>query len=211
MSNYKFVKSIKIPSNVHIFLDKEKLVCVGPLGVNILRFSSCSFPENEFDRKLKNFPEGFQLKFEKNNTQNEVILQNTENSKQIQTYGNMLAALITKKIIGVVQGFFISLEIRGIGYRVVLKDVENFSNEKIRTKQKLVLKLGYSHDIEMVLPTNVRAFCPKPTMLAIYGVDFQFLNQICAKIKNFKKPEVYKGKGIRFKDEEIQLRVGKRK
>jgi large subunit ribosomal protein L6 len=213
MNNYKFVKSIKIPSNVHIFLDKNKLIFFGPLGINTFSFPSCSSEKEQLTRKVKNSPGGFQLKFEKNNIQNEIILQNTENSKRIQTYGNTLTSLINKKVIGVVQGFFVSLEIRGIGYRVILKDIINpFNvNEKIRNKQKLTFKLGYSHDIEIILPANVRAFCPKPTLLCIYGIDYHFLSQICAKIRSFKKPEVYKGKGIRLKDEEIRLRVGKRK
>jgi len=211
MNNYEFIKSIQIPSNVHIFSDKDKIIFFGPLGINTLNFPSYSSGENQSSRKIKNFPGGFKLGFEKNNGRNEIILKNTENSKQIQTYGNTLASLIDKKVIGVMQGFFVSLEIHGIGYRVMLKDVQDSSTLNGQTKQQLIFKLGYSHDIEIVLPTNVRAFCPKPTLLCIYGIDYHFLSQICAKIKGFKKPEVYKGKGIRFKDEEIRLRVGKRK
>jgi len=211
MNNYKFIKSIKIPNNVHVLLEKNKLVFFGPLGINTFNFPSSSSDENQLTKKVKNFPEGFQLRFEKNNGQNEIVLKNTENSKQIQTYGKTIASLIDKKVIGVVQGFFVSLEIRGIGYRVVLKEINDSEALSKQSKQKLIFKLGYSHDIEMVLPANVRAFCPKHTLLCIYGVDYQFLSQICAKIKSFKKPEVYKGKGIRFKDEEIRLRVGKRK
>jgi len=213
MNNYQFVQSINIPNNVHVFLNKNKMLFFGPLGINTFSFPSYSSVDNQLTKKLKNFPGGFQLKFEADNTVNKIILQNTENSKQIQTYGKTLVSLLNKKLSGVVQGFFVSLEIHGIGYRVILKDITDFSDsmEKAENRQKLIFKLGYSHDIEMILPKNVRAFCPKPTSLCIYGIDYQFLSQICATIKNFKKPEVYKGKGIRLKNEEIRLRVGKRK
>jgi|AntAceMinimDraft_11_1070367.scaffolds.fasta_scaffold00614_16 large subunit ribosomal protein L6 len=213
MNNYQFVQSIKIPTNVHVFLDRNKLLFFGPLGINTFSFPSYSSVDNQLNKKLKNFPGGFQLKFETNNTQNEIILQNTENSKQIQTYGNTLISLLNKKLSGVIQGFFVSLEIQGIGYRVILSDVTDSpdSIRKTEQKQKLVFKLGYSHDIEMTLPKNVRAFCPKPNSLCIYGINYHFLSQICATIRNFRKPEIYKGKGIRLKDEKIRLRVGKRK
>lgn len=209
MNNRKFTKSIKIPNNVHVFLENDRLIFFGPLGVNT--FSLFSSAEHQQTQKFKNFPKGFQLEFRKTDQYNQITLQNTENSKQIQMCGNTLASLINRKIAGVVQGFFVSLEIRGIGYRVILQESENFTNSNKQVEQKLIFKLGYSHDVEMVLPINVRAFCPKPTLLCIYGVDYQFLSQICSKIKSFKEPEVYKGKGIRFKDEKIRLRVGKRK
>ena len=213
MNNYQFAQSIKIPTNVHVFLDKNKLVFFGPLGINTFSFPSYSSVDNQLNKKLKDFPEGFRLKFVTNNTQNQIILQNTRNSKQVQTYGNTLVSLLNKKLSGVVQGFFISLEIQGIGYRVILKETDNFSGsiKGAEKRQQLVFKLGFSHDIEMTLPKNVRAFCPKPTSLCIYGIDYHFLSQICATIRDFRKPEVYKGKGIRLKGEEIRLRVGKRK
>jgi len=213
MNNNQFVQSIKIPTNVHVFLDRNKLLFFGPLGINTFSFPSYSSVDNQPDKKLKNFPAGFQLKFEANNTQNEIILQNIENSKQIQTHGNTLISLLNRKLLGVVQGFFVSLEIQGIGYRVILSDTSDFSDSirKTEQRQKLVFKLGFSHNIEMTLPKNVRAFCPKPTSLCIYGINYHLLTQICATIRNFRKPEVYKGKGIRLKDEEIRLRVGKRK
>jgi len=86
MNNNQFVQSIKIPTNVHVFLDRNKLLFFGPLGINTFSFPSYSSVDNQPDKKLKNFPAGFQLKFEANNTQNEIILQNIENSKQIQTH-----------------------------------------------------------------------------------------------------------------------------
>lgn len=211
MNNYKFTKSIKIPNNVHVLLEKGRLVFVGPLGINTFDFLSFFSDKDCLIQKSEKFPKGFQLSFRKNENHNEIIIENSENSKEIQTYGNTLASLLNRKMIGVMQGFFISLEIRGIGYRVSLKDIQDSLESNGQVKQKLSFKLGYSHDIELVLPINVRAFCPKPNLLCIYGVDYQFLSQICAKIRSFKKPEVYKGKGIRFKDEEIRLRVGKRK
>jgi len=209
MNNHKFIKSIKIPNNVHVLLDNDRLIFLGPLGVTTFSLSSSN--EKQETQRSKELPRGFQLGFEKTDQCNRIVLQNTENSKQTQMCGNTLASLIDRKIAGVVQGFFVSLEIRGIGYRVILKELEDFSNSNRQVEQKLTFKLGYSHDVEMILPTNVRAFCPKPSLLCIYGVDYQFLSQICSKIKSFKEPEIYKGKGIRFKDEKIRLRIGKRK
>ena len=136
MNNNQFVQSIKIPTNVHVFLDRNKLLFFGPLGINTFSFPSYSSVDNQPDKKLKNFPAGFQLKFEANNTQNEIILQNIENSKQIQTHGNTLISLLNRKLLGVVQGFFVSLEIQGIGYRVILSDTSDFSDSIRKTEQR---------------------------------------------------------------------------
>jgi len=111
----------------------------------------------------------------------------------------------------VVQGFFISLEIRGIGYRVVLKDVENFSNEKIRTKQKLVLKLGYSHDVLLDIPKNIEVVCPKETLIILRSNCNESLGSFITELKKSKVPDIYKNKGVLIKGEDLLSKKFKKK
>ena len=73
------------------------------------------------------------------------------------------------------------------------------------------MKVGQSHSIVYSLPSNIRIFSPKPTLLCLYGLDIQKIMQIASEIRKFRPPEPYKGKGILKKDEIIRLKVGKKK
>ena len=93
------------------------------------------------------------------------------------------------------------LEIIGVGYRATAE-----SNNTL-----LRLKLGLSHDVVFKAPKGVRVFCFKPTLVCCTGIDKQSLTQFVAKIRASKPPEIYKGKGIRFRNETILLKQGKKK
>ena len=95
--------------------------------------------------------------------------------------------------------FLIYLKIVGIGYRAHLE------------KNSLFFKLGYSHDIIYNIPESVKIFLVDPTLLCIFGIDKNQVSQIASKLRNLRKPSVYKGKGIRFIDEKIKIKAGKRK
>jgi len=107
--------------------------------------------------------------------------------------------LIENKFLGVTRGFLIYLKIVGIGYRAML------SNEN------LLLKLGYSHDIVYKIPSSIKLFLIDPTLICIFGIDKNQITQIASKLRNLRKPSVYKGKGIRLVDEKILLKQGKKK
>ena len=114
-----------------------------------------------------------------------------------------LISLLKNKIRGVSVGFLVSLRIVGVGYRASLE--KNFS------KTFLHFKLGYSHNLKYQLPESIRAFLLEPSLLCLFGIDKNQVSQLGSKIRNFKPPERYKGKGIRFTTEKVALSQGKRK
>jgi large subunit ribosomal protein L6 len=102
-------------------------------------------------------------------------------------------------VTGVTQGFTTKLEISGVGYRAAVEG------------KMLTLQLGYSHDIKFAVPEDVKITCESPTAMTITGADRQRVGQIAAEIRSFRKPEPYKGKGIKYSDEKILRKEGKKK
>ena len=100
---------------------------------------------------------------------------------------------------GVAKGYTRKLEISGVGYRAAV-------DGKI-----LNLQLGYSHDIKFAIPEDIQIVCESPTAITISGADRQRVGQIAAEIRGFRKPEPYKGKGIRYDEERILRKEGKKK
>ena len=106
---------------------------------------------------------------------------------------------VNNAIIGVSQGFKKRLNLVGIGYRAQL-------NQK-----NLTLKLGLSHDVTYVVPEEIEVICPKPDQIILLGIKKDYLNRIASNIRNLKKPDSYKGKGILFENEHLILKEGKKK
>ncbi|CUU01179.1 LSU ribosomal protein L6P [Candidatus Thermokryptus mobilis] len=106
-------------------------------------------------------------------------------------------SLINNMIVGVTEGYTKKLEIVGIGYRAELKG------------KALVLYLGYSHPIIFIPPDGVKVEVPQPTNIVVSGIDKQLVGQVAAKIRSFRPPEPYKGKGIRYEGEVIRMKAGK--
>ncbi len=100
---------------------------------------------------------------------------------------------------GVSEGFTRNLEINGVGYRAAVQGKE------------LVLQLGYSHEIRYPIPEGVKMACEKPTSVAISGADKQQVGQIAAEIRSMRPPEPYKGKGVKYEEETILRKEGKKK
>lgn len=106
-------------------------------------------------------------------------------------------SLLQGMLIGVSEGFKKTLDINGVGYRAALAG------------NKLNLSLGYSHPIEYAIPEGITVECPKPTQIIISGIDKQVVGQVAAEIRSNRKPEPYKGKGIKYSDEIIIRKEGK--
>ena len=104
---------------------------------------------------------------------------------------------IANLIEGVTTGFTKNLELNGVGYRAALQG------------NILKLSLGYSHEIDFEIPKDVKITVPKPTEITINGVDQQIVGQVAANIREKRKPEPYKGKGVKFVGEEIRRKAGK--
>ncbi len=102
-------------------------------------------------------------------------------------------------VTGVSQGYTKSLEISGVGYRAAVQG------------KTLQLQLGYSHDINYPIPSDIQIKCDKPTSVQISGADKQRVGQVASEIRAFRRPEPYKGKGIMYLGEKIVRKEGKKK
>jgi large subunit ribosomal protein L6 len=107
-------------------------------------------------------------------------------------------SLIANMVEGVTDGFEKRLEIQGVGYRAALKG------------KKLELALGFSHPVAIDAPEGIDFEVPQPTEIIVRGIDKQLVGQVAADIRKRRPPEPYKGKGIRYKDEQVLRKVGKR-
>ncbi len=128
-----------------------------------------------------------------------VIVSPASSTKELRALWGLCRSMIYNMVQGVSSGFTRLLEITGVGYKASC------------SKNFLVLSLGYSHDIIYALPEGVTAKCEKPTSILLSGCDKQLVGQVAAEIRSFRKPEPYKGKGIKYSDEVIRRKVGKKK
>ena len=108
-------------------------------------------------------------------------------------------ALIASMVKGVSTGYEKSMEITGTGYRAAVQG------------KNLELALGYSHPIVYPIPAGIKITCERPTAIKVEGVDKRLVGQVAAEIREFRGPEPYKGKGIRYTDEQIRRKEGKKK
>ena len=121
------------------------------------------------------------------------------NSKRAKQQWGMSRTQVANLVEGVTNGFKKELEILGVGYRANIQGVN------------LKLSLGYSHEVDFKVPEDVKVTCPKPTEIVVEGIDQQAVGQVAANIREWRKPEPYKGKGIRYKGEYIFAKEGKKK
>jgi len=118
-------------------------------------------------------------------------------SKQDGALHGLTRALINNMVVGVTTGFQKDLEINGVGYRAEISG------------KTLTLSLGYSHPVVYTLPDGITVEVEKQTKLSVKGIDKQLVGAAAAKIRSFRKPEPYKGKGIKYADEHIVRKAGK--
>ena len=122
-----------------------------------------------------------------------------DESQRARAMWGTTRAVVQNMVTGVSEGFTRNLEIVGVGYRAQVQG------------KTLNLQLGFSHDINFEIPEGVTVQCEKPTSVAISGADKQQVGQVAAKIRGFRPPEPYKGKGIRYAGERILRKEGKKK
>jgi len=111
----------------------------------------------------------------------------------------MQRMLVSNLVNGVATGYSVELAINGVGYRAAVES------------DVLTLQLGYSHPIVYPLPDGISAECARPTAIKISGADRQRVGQVAAEIRGFRPPEPYKGKGVRYLDEYVERKEGKKK
>ena len=117
--------------------------------------------------------------------------------KETRALHGLTRSLINNMVVGVTEGFKKTLEVNGVGYRVALEG------------DKLVMNLGYSHQVIMEAPAGITVEVPNPNLIIISGYDKQLVGQFAANVREKRPPEPYKGKGIKYSDEVIRRKVGK--
>ncbi len=171
---------LTIPSGVEVNVDGNKVTTKGPKGT--LEFN---FKNDSVDVKVE---DGKVLVTRKNELKTSKQLHGTTNS------------IINNMMIGVSEGFKRELEINGVGYRFQVQG------------NKVIISAGYSHSVELEVPSGIKVEMPDKSTneLVVSGFDKQAVSEFAAKIRKVREPEPYKGKGIKFKEEHIRRKEGKK-
>ena len=173
-------REIKIGENVNVEINPSRVIVTGPLGKL----------EQDYNPIIK---------IEKDNDVLRVI--NTNTSKRQKILANALHGTTNSNLMnmieGVSKGYKKELKIIGVGYRAKLEG------------NNLILSLGFSHPVKYEIPDLVKIEVPKPTQIFVSGIDKQLVGNVAAIIRDYKKPEPYGGKGIRYIDENVIRKAGK--
>jgi len=129
----------------------------------------------------------------------QLLFEPKDDSNRARRLWGLYRANVNNMVQGVSEGFTKSLEIQGVGYRAAVQG------------KQLKLDLGYSHSVLYDIPDGITITCEKPTDIAVTGRNKQIVGQVAAEIRSFRKPEPYKGKGIRYVGEYVRRKEGKKK
>ena len=141
------------------------------------------------------FPESVKLEKE----DDKILISPLNDTKNAKAAWGMTRTIINNMVLGVSIGFNRNLEINGVGYRAS------------KEANILTLQLGFSHDIKLAIPEDLEVKCVKPTEISISGINKQRVGQFASEIRRLRKPEPYKGKGIKYQEEVIRRKEGKKK
>ena len=165
-----------------------------PKGVDVKlenNFIEIKGPKGELKRSLDS-----DITVEK--VEETIIVNKLSDTKASKQKWGLFRSLINNMVVGVTEGFSKTLNIEGVGYKAVLQN------------KFLTLSLGYSHDIKFEIPQSLEVKCPKPTIIELSSYDKESLGQSAAIIRSLRPPEPYKGKGVRYSDEYIIRKEGKK-
>ena len=168
--------------------------------IKITNGVECTFKEGIFSAKgkLGQMETNINPKFNINIVENEVNVTPINENNKDPNWGTT-RAIVANIINGVSNGFSKTLELNGTGYRASVSG------------SKLKLELGYGHDINFDIPNDVKIECPKQNIIKLTSINKEKLGAAAAKIRSFRKPEPFKGKGIKYSDEYIFRKEGKKK
>ena len=170
-------------------------------SIKIPEGTSCTFDNHILTVKGKYGENTLRVndKFTIKNENNEIYVLPLKESDKFNPLWGTTRAHVSNSIIGVFSGFSKTLELHGTGYRASISG------------SNLKLQLGFSHDINYEIPKNIKVECPKPNIIKISSIDKELLGAVAAKIRSFRKPEPFKGKGIKYENEFIFRKEGKKK
>ncbi len=170
-----------------------KLPIVLPAGVSCQLKSNLAMVKGAKGEVKVLINEAVAVKIENNSL---IVAPKDENGKNASAMWGLVWSLLKNAVIGVSEGFSKKLEITGVGYRANL------------VGKKLNLNLGFSHPVEFNLPEGISATVEANT-ITIFGIDKQLVGEVAAQIRKIRKPEPYKGKGIKYSDEIVRRKAGK--
>lgn len=147
-------------------------------------------PKGTLSHKL---PQSMQVEV----TADEVKVTRPSDDKEHKSLHGLTRSLINNMVIGVTEGYSKTLEIVGVGYRAAVKG------------KNLNLTLGFSHPVVMEPPAGIEFETPEPTKIIVKGADKEVVGQVAAEIRDWRKPEPYKGKGVRYEGEHVRRKAGK--
>lgn len=127
-----------------------------------------------------------------------LVVERPDDARRSRAMHGLTRALVNNMVVGVSQGFTKELEIVGVGYRATAKG-----------PNALQLALGFSHPVDVTAPEGVTFEVPSPTRIVVQGIDKEQVGQVAADIRAWRKPEPYKGKGVRYLGEHVQRKAGK--
>ena len=130
--------------------------------------------------------------------ENVLTVKRPSDNKDHRSLHGLTRTLISNMVIGVTEGFTKTLEISGVGYRAA------------KAGNKVNLSLGFSHPVEVEPPTGISLEVPAPNKIVVSGINKEEVGAMAAKIRGYREPEPYKGKGIRYKDEKVRRKEGKK-
>lgn len=128
-----------------------------------------------------------------------IEVQPRDESKRARSMWGMSRTIVNNLVTGVTDGFTRKLEINGVGYRAQMQG------------KNIQLQLGLSHDVVYQVPDGIEVKCPKPTEIEISGIEKQRVGQVAAELRGLRPPEPYKGKGVKYAEERIIMKEGKKK
>jgi large subunit ribosomal protein L6 len=173
------LKPIPLPAGVEVKIEENLSIVKGPKG--------------ELKQHMQHIPSRISVEI----AEGEVRCSRPSDSPQDRSAHGLVRALLANQVTGVTEGFKKELSIVGVGYRAEMKG------------KTLLLNLGFSHPIEYPAPDGIAFSCPDQTRVVVEGMSKQQVGQVAAEIRDFRPPEPYKGKGVRYADETVHRKAGK--
>ncbi len=166
-----------------------------PAGVKVgvaERLVTVEGPLGKLEQSLR--PE-VQVKFDE--AARRVVVHRSDDSRSAKALHGLSRALLRNMIVGVTQGYEKKLEVVGVGYLAAVQ------------KDKLQLRVGFANEVHLTIPAGLKVTCPDQTHILVKGIDKQLVGQFAAEVRSVRKPEPYKGKGVRYDGEQVRRKAGK--
>jgi large subunit ribosomal protein L6 len=166
-----------------------------PAGVKIAVANGTVAVEGPLGKLQQTYLPAVDVKFDEPNKR--ILVTRREDTRQGRAIQGLTRALVRNMVVGVTQGYEKKLEVVGVGYLAAVQ------------KDQLQLRVGYANEVELQIPAGLKVTCPDQTHVVIKGIDKQLVGQFAAETRAVRKPEPYKGKGVRYDGEVVRRKAGK--